>query len=79
MGGHKTTMDRSAAHITNRETETELNMLGDEVLERWGVAMAAADKALIGQLVQRSHAIRDARRTLAAEVSAPARLGKAIA
>jgi hypothetical protein len=68
-------MDKAPEHMTDREAETALSTLGDEVLERWRVAMASADKALVGQLVQTSHAIRDARRNLAADVSEPSSLG----
>jgi hypothetical protein len=64
-------MDKPAEHITHRNDGKALNTLGDEVLERWRAAMASADKALVGQLVQTSHAIRDAKRTLATDMSAP--------
>jgi hypothetical protein len=63
-------MEKPAVRIGNREAETSLSTLGDEVLERWRVAMASADKALVGQLVQTSHAIRDVKRMLAADGSA---------
>ena len=66
-------MDRTAARITDREAETTLSTLGDEVFEQSRVAMASADKALIGQLVRTSHAIGDAERTLGTDVSAPLR------
>jgi hypothetical protein len=72
-------MDKASDHMTNREADTALSTLGDEVLERWRVAMASADKVLVGQLVETSHAIRDARRTLAADVSNPHRLGTELA
>jgi hypothetical protein len=64
-------MDKPAERITDRNYGKASKTLGDEVLERWRVAMASTDTVLVGQLVQTSHAIRDAERTLATDVSAP--------
>ena len=58
-------MNKTLARTANREAQTAWGALGDEVLEQWRVAMASADQVLVGYLVQTSHDIRDARRTLA--------------
>jgi hypothetical protein len=58
-------MNMTATHIRNRKAETALSTLGDEVLEQWRDAMASEDRVLVGQLVETSHDIRDAKRTLA--------------
>jgi hypothetical protein len=57
-------MHKTAARINNWDAAAALGLLNDEVLERWRMAMASSDQVLVGQLVQTSHDIRDARRNL---------------
>jgi hypothetical protein len=42
----------------------ELRTIGVETLERWRTAMANGDRALVGQLVNTAHVVRDAERAL---------------